>query len=43
MYGNVIRTSPPLIITKADVDEAVRIMDESLVAISPALTGAAKR
>jgi 4-aminobutyrate aminotransferase-like enzyme len=43
MYGNVIRTSPPLIITKADVDEAVRIMDEALVAIAPALAGAGKR
>ncbi|HWZ44986.1 MAG TPA: aspartate aminotransferase family protein [Candidatus Saccharimonadales bacterium] len=43
MYANVIRTSPPLIITKADVDEAVRIMDEALVAISPALAGARKR
>jgi 4-aminobutyrate aminotransferase-like enzyme len=28
-YGNVIRMSPPLNISKADVDEAVRILDES--------------
>jgi len=41
LSGNVIRTSPPLIIGKADVDEALRIMDESLVAMTPALAGAA--
>src|SRR5215472_11632310 len=43
LFGNVIRTSPPLNIAKADVDEAIRIMDESLVAIAPALAGAASR
>jgi 4-aminobutyrate aminotransferase-like enzyme len=43
LLGNVIRTSPPLNITKADVDEAIRIMDESLVAMAPALAGAATR
>ncbi len=32
-YGNVIRMSPPLNISKADVDEAVRILDESFVAL----------
>ena len=37
LFGNVVRTSPPLNISKADVDEALRIMDEALVAISPAL------
>jgi len=42
LYGNVIRTSPPLNIAKSDVDQAIKIMDESLVAISPALAGAAK-
>jgi 4-aminobutyrate aminotransferase len=41
LYGNVVRTSPPLNISKSDVDEAIRIMDEGLMAISPALTGAA--
>jgi 4-aminobutyrate aminotransferase len=30
LYGNVIRMSPPLNITKADADEAVRILDKSL-------------
>jgi 4-aminobutyrate aminotransferase len=43
LYGNVIRTSPPLNIAKSDVDQAIKIMDESLVAISPALAGAAAR
>jgi 4-aminobutyrate aminotransferase len=31
--GNVIRMSPPLNISKADVDEAVRILDESFTAL----------
>ena len=43
LFGNVIRTSPPLNITRADVDQAIRIMDESLVAMAPALAGAASR
>jgi len=34
MYGNVIRMSPPLNISKADVDEAVRILDESFAAVT---------
>jgi 4-aminobutyrate aminotransferase-like enzyme len=42
-FANVIRTSPPLNIAKSDVDEAIRIMDQSLTAMSPALTGAASR
>jgi len=33
-YGNVIRMSPPLNITKADVDEAIRILDESFAAVA---------
>jgi 4-aminobutyrate aminotransferase/(S)-3-amino-2-methylpropionate transaminase len=31
--GNVVRISPPLNITRAEVDEAVRILDESLTAL----------
>jgi 4-aminobutyrate aminotransferase-like enzyme len=42
LYGNVVRTSPPLNISRSDVDEAIRIMDEALVAMSPALAVAAK-
>jgi len=42
-FADVIRTSPPLNISKADVDEAIRIMDESLAAIAPALAGAGAR
>ncbi len=33
LYNNVLRTSPPLNITKADVDEAVRILDEAFTAV----------
>jgi 4-aminobutyrate aminotransferase-like enzyme len=43
LYGNVIRTSPPLNISKADVDEAIRIMDQAFTAMLPALAGAASR
>jgi 4-aminobutyrate aminotransferase-like enzyme len=42
LYGNVIRLSPPLNIGKTDVDEAIRVMDEALVAIAPAAVGAGK-
>lgn len=31
--GNVVRISPPLNITRSEVDEAVRILDESLTAL----------
>ena len=34
LYGNVFRISPPLIISKSDVDEAIRILDESLIAVA---------
>jgi 4-aminobutyrate aminotransferase len=34
MYGNTIRMSPPLNISKADVDEAARILDESFAAVT---------
>lgn len=43
LFGNAIRTSPPLNISKSDVDEAIRIMDAAFTAISPALAGAAVR
>jgi 4-aminobutyrate aminotransferase-like enzyme len=33
LYGNVLRTSPPLNIGKADVDEAIRILDEAFAAV----------
>jgi len=41
LYGNVIRTSPPLNISRADVDEAINIMGQTLAAMSPAMAGAA--
>ena len=34
LYGNVIRISPPLIISNSDVDDAIRILDESLAAVA---------
>jgi len=33
LYGNVLRSSPPLNISKADVDECIRILDESFTAV----------
>jgi 4-aminobutyrate aminotransferase-like enzyme len=33
LYGNVLRISPPLIVTAADVDDALARMDESLAAM----------
>lgn len=33
LYGNVLRTSPPMNIGKADVDEAVRILDEAFTVV----------
>jgi 4-aminobutyrate aminotransferase len=42
LHGNVIRTSPPLNISKADVDEAIRIMDEAFTAVAPVMAGSAK-
>ena len=43
LFGNVIRTSPPLNISKTDVDDAIRIMDLALTAMAPAMAGAASR
>jgi 4-aminobutyrate aminotransferase-like enzyme len=34
LYGNVIRIAPPLNISKADVDEAIRIFDQAFAAVS---------
>ena len=34
LNANVFRLSPPLIISRADVDEAIRILDESLTAVA---------
>jgi 4-aminobutyrate aminotransferase-like enzyme len=33
LYGNVLRTSPPLNINKADVDEAIKIFDQAFTAV----------
>src|SRR5436305_10676329 len=37
LYSNVIRTSPPLNISRTDVDEAILVMDEAFTAVAPAL------
>jgi 4-aminobutyrate aminotransferase-like enzyme len=42
LYGNVIRMSPPLNIAKADVDEAIRIMDQALSAVRQPAVAAAR-
>jgi 4-aminobutyrate aminotransferase-like enzyme len=33
LYGNVIRLSPPMNISKADVDEAIRLLDKSFAEV----------
>jgi 4-aminobutyrate aminotransferase-like enzyme len=33
LYGNVLRLAPPLTITAAEVEEALRILEESFAAI----------
>ena len=43
LFANVIRMSPPLNISKSDVDEAIRIMDQALTAMQPAMAGANSR
>lgn len=35
LYGNVIRISPPLNINKADVDDALKMMDQALGEVEP--------
>jgi 4-aminobutyrate aminotransferase len=37
MYNNVLRLSPPMNIGKADVDEAIRILEETFAAVTAAL------
>lgn len=43
LYGNVIRTSPPLNISKSDVDDAIKKMDEAFAAVSPMHAGSSSR
>ncbi len=42
LYGNVIRMSPPLNISRADVDDAIRVMDEALAAARQPVATAAR-
>jgi len=34
LYGNVIRIAPPMNISKADVDEGIRMLDKSFSEVS---------
>jgi 4-aminobutyrate aminotransferase-like enzyme len=34
MFGNVVRVAPPLVITKAEIDESVAILDKVLAELS---------
>ncbi|MBZ5648178.1 MAG: aspartate aminotransferase family protein [Acidobacteriia bacterium] len=43
LYGNVIRMSPPLNITKGDVDEAHRMLDQAFAAVEAARSKAAAK
>lgn len=42
LYGNVIRMSPPLNVSKADVDEAFNILDHAFETVSVSATAAAR-
>jgi 4-aminobutyrate aminotransferase-like enzyme len=42
LYGNVIRTSPPLNISKTDVEEALKVMDGALTAVCSPVAVAAR-
>lgn len=33
LYGNVLRVAPPLVVSKTEIDEALRILDESFAAL----------
>jgi alanine-glyoxylate transaminase / (R)-3-amino-2-methylpropionate-pyruvate transaminase len=33
LYNNVLRVAPPLVVSRADVEEALRILDESFAAL----------
>ncbi len=41
MYGNVIRLSPPMNITRSDVDQFIGLLDKSLAACGAAVAGSA--
>jgi 4-aminobutyrate aminotransferase-like enzyme len=42
LYGNVIRMSPPMNIAKADVDQAINIMDKALANVGAHATAMAR-
>jgi 4-aminobutyrate aminotransferase len=42
MYGNVIRLSPPMNITRSDVDQFIGLLDKSLAACGAVAAGSAR-
>jgi 4-aminobutyrate aminotransferase-like enzyme len=42
LWGNVIRMSPPLNISKADVDDAIRILDQSFTKVQSSMMASAR-
>ena len=36
LYGNALRIAPPMLVSEAEIDEAVRILDESFTAVEAA-------
>jgi 4-aminobutyrate aminotransferase len=42
MYGNVLRVSPPMNVTRADVDQFIDLLDKSLAACTTAVAGSAR-
>jgi 4-aminobutyrate aminotransferase-like enzyme len=37
MHNNVLRMAPPMNVGKADVDEALRLLEESFAAVAAAM------
>ena len=34
LYGNVLRIAPPLVVGKSDIEEALKILDDSFAALA---------
>jgi 4-aminobutyrate aminotransferase-like enzyme len=41
LYGNVVRISPPLEVTKSQVDDALKMFDQAFMALGAAAKGGA--
>ena len=42
MYGNVLRISPPMNVGRADVDQFIQLLDQSLAACGVLASGRAR-